>query len=94
MLAQCSGSAFETCSDLCLTSLKKGVEYGIPSRIQGKKDKLSMYQHARDNAIASIGKVIKYQTALVQSNPNYQSNLVTYWLNLLPITYDVEEAIG
>ena len=53
---------------------------------------MTMYHHARDNAIASIGKVIKYQTALVQSNPNYGANLVTYWLGLLPITHDVEEA--
>lgn len=53
-----------------------------------------MYQHARDNAIASIGKVIKYQTALVGSNPNYGTQLVTYWLSLLPITHDVEEAVA
>lgn len=51
-----------------------------------------MYHHARDNAIASIGKVIKYQTALVQGNAQYSGNLVTYWLSLLPITHDVEEA--
>ena len=53
-----------------------------------------MYQHARENAIASIGKVIKYQTSLVQSNPNYKSNLITYWLGLLPITHDIEEAVA
>jgi len=52
-----------------------------------------MYHHARDNAIASIGKVIKYQNALVQSNPQYAANLVTYWLGLLPITHDIQEAV-
>lgn len=51
-----------------------------------------MYNHARDNAIASIGKVIKYQTAIVQNNAQYAGNLVTYWISLLPITHDVEEA--
>lgn len=53
-----------------------------------------MYHHARDNAIASIGKVIKFQNAVVQNNPNYGSQLVTYWLGLLPITHDIEEAIA
>ena len=53
-----------------------------------------MYHHARDNAIASIGKVIKYQTDIVKNNPNYAGNLVTYWLSLLPITHDTEEAIA
>ena len=51
-----------------------------------------MYHHARDNGIASIGKVIKYQSAVVQGNPLYAGNLVTYWLSLLPITHDIEEA--
>ena len=51
-----------------------------------------MYHHARDNGIASIGKVIKYQSAVVQGNPQYAGNLVTYWLSLLPITHDIEEA--
>jgi len=79
---------------LCLTSLKSGVEFALSPKIQGKKEKLQMYHHARDNAIASIGKVIKYQTALVQSNPAYQGQLVSFWLGLLPITHDVEEAVA
>ena len=53
---------------------------------------MTMYHYARDNAIASIGKVIKYQNALVQSNPQYEVNLVTYWLSHLPITHDIQEA--
>lgn len=81
------------CSDLCLTSLKNGVEFELSAKIQGKKEKMQMYHHARDNAIASIGKVIKFQTAIVQSNPNYAGQLVGFWLGLLPITHDVEEAV-
>ena len=61
-------------------------------KVHEKKDKLQIYHHARDNAIASVGKVIRYQTALIQSNPNYSTNLVSYWTNLLPITHDVAEA--
>lgn len=61
-------------------------------KVQGKKIKVEQYQHARDNAIASIGKIIKYQTAYVQSNPTVSQQLINYWLELLPITHDVEEA--
>lgn len=68
-IAQHSGEAFAACSELCLTSLKSGIDFAITPKIQDKKDKLTMYNHARDNAIASIGKVIKYQTAIVQGNP-------------------------
>jgi len=60
VVAQNAGDAFQLCSDLCLTSLKNGVEFALSPKIQGKKEKLTMYHHARDNAIASIGKVIKY----------------------------------
>ena len=94
VIAQNAGEAFSLYSDLCLQSLKSGVEFPVTPKIQGKKEKLNMYHHARDNAIASIGKVIKFQTALVQSNPNYSANLITYWLGLLPITHDTEEAIA
>lgn len=74
--------------------MKSGIDFPVTPKIQGKKEKLTMYHHARDNAIASLGKVIKFQTALVKSNPNYSANLVTYWLGLLPITHDTEEAIA
>ena len=94
MIAQNAGEAFQTCSDQCLTSLKAGIDFAVTPKIQGKKEKLQMYHHARDNAIASIGKVIKFQTAVVVGNPNYGAQLVTYWLGLLPITHDTEEAIA
>ena len=65
VIAQNAGEAFANCSDLCLTSLKQGIEFPVTPKIQGKKEKLQMYHHAKDNAIASIGKIIKYQTAIV-----------------------------
>jgi hypothetical protein len=65
VIAQNAGDSFQSCAELCLTSLKSGIEFVITPKIQDKKEKLQMYHHARDNAIASIGKVIKYQTALV-----------------------------
>lgn len=92
VIAQNAGEHFQACADLCLTSLKSSIDFQVTAKIQGKKEKMTMYHHARDNAIASIGKVLKYQMTVVQNNPNYGGNLVTYWLGLLPITHDVEEA--
>ena len=65
VIAQNAGEAFANHSDLCLQSLKNGVDFAVTPKIQSKKEKLQMYHHARDNAIASIGKVIRYQTGLV-----------------------------
>jgi len=66
VIAQNAGDAFQTCSDLCLQSLRSSVEFQVTPKIQGKKEKMTMYHHARDNAIASIGKVIKFQMNIVQ----------------------------
>ena len=52
-----------------------------------KKSKSNQFHHARDNAIAALGKVLKYQSAFVEMH-----NLVPYWLNNLPLTHDMEEA--
>ena len=60
VIASHSGANFAQCSDLCLTSLKSSVDFELSAKIQGKKEKMQMYHHARDNAIASIGKVIKF----------------------------------
>jgi len=65
VIATNAGDSFPAYSDLCLQSLRSGVEFPVTPKIQGKKEKLTMYHHARDNAIASIGKVIKFQTAIV-----------------------------
>ena len=92
IIAQNTGDSFVTYSEQCLTALKSTIDFPISAKIQGKKEKLTMYNHARDNAIASVGKVIKYQTAVVKNNPNFSSQLVSFWLSLLPITHDVEEA--
>ena len=60
VIAQNAGDAFQNYSELCLTSLRNGIDFAVTPKIQGKKEKMTMYHHARDNAIASIGKVIKY----------------------------------
>lgn len=43
--------------------------------------------HARDNAIASLGKIIKFQHNSIDVN-----NIILKWLNLLPLKYDAKEA--
>lgn len=52
---------------------------------------MTEYNHARDNAIASLGKIIRHQNAFVTADQNMASQLVAYWIGLLPITHDVEE---
>jgi len=92
VIASNSGDAFQQYAEVCLTALKAAAEYAMTPKVQAKKSKIQQYHHARDNAIASIGKVIKHHTAFVQGNPQMATQLVAYWINLLPITHDVEEA--
>lgn len=61
-------------------------------KVEEKKLKQTQYHHARDNAIASIGKIIKYQTGYVMSSPQLAQDLVAYWLGLLPFHHDEAEA--
>ena len=44
-----------------------------------------MYGYARDNAIASIGKIIKSQSVV-------QPDIVKFWLTCLPLKFDKPEA--
>lgn len=64
----------------------------MTGKVNEKKSKSTQFYHARDNAIASVGKVIKYQKSIVQSDAAMYQRLTEYWVGLLPITHDVEEA--
>lgn len=55
--------------------------------IKEKKSKQSQFYHARDNAIAALGKVLQFQ----QTSCNMEE-LVPFWLAQLPLTHDMEEA--
>lgn len=59
----------------------------MDASIKEKKSKTTQFYHARDNAIAALGKVLQYQPASV--NPN---ELVPYWLQSMPLTHDMDEA--
>lgn len=60
IIAQNCGQVFPMYADLCLNSLKQSIDFAITPKIEDKKLKVTQYHHARDNAIASIGKIIKY----------------------------------
>ena len=92
VIAEHGGEAFAETSELCLQSLKTAIDFAMTPKVEAKQMKVTQYHHARDNAIASIGKVLKFQQSYVQSNPQIAAQLVQYWLGLLPITHDLEEA--
>lgn len=87
MVAQHGGAAFQAVSQGCLISIKTAIEYPMDGGIKAKKSKQSQYYHARDNAIAALGKVLQYQQTSCDMN-----ELVPFWLAQLPLTHDMEEA--
>jgi hypothetical protein len=56
--------------------------------IQLGTQELEYYLHAKDNAISSLGKVLKYQSKYVSNT----DEAITYWLKSLPLEADLEEA--
>ena len=69
VVAEHGGEAFAACAELCLTALKAAIDYAMTPKVEAKQMKVTQYHHARDNAIASIGKVLKFRQTYVQSNP-------------------------
>ena len=65
----------------CLVVLDKGMQINA----DGEDDE--EWGYARDNLIASVGKIIKYHSNLVNIN-----ELVPKWLSNLPIMHDQSEA--
>ena len=55
--------------------------------VKEKKSKASQFHHARDNAVAALGKVLQYQNTQVDLN-----QLIPFWMNNLPLTHDMDEA--
>jgi hypothetical protein len=39
----------------------------MPASVKEKKSKVKQFNHARDNAVAALGKVIRYQTANIDA---------------------------
>ena len=91
VIAQHGGESFANHSELCLNSLNQAIQFQMTGRVNEKKEKSTQFHHARDNAIASLGKILKYQKALIKSNAAVYNQLIGNWVSLLPITHDTEE---
>ena len=86
MIAQHGGQAWSGVSQGALGALKTAIEFPMDDNTRSKKNKQTQYYHAKDNAIAALGKILKYQ----DSAETLQ--LVPFWFNLLPLTHDMDEA--
>lgn len=87
MVAQHGGQAFAPLQGMCLTSVKTAIEFQMDSSVKEKKSKSTQFHHARDNAVAALGKVLQYQSNNI--NPN---ELVPYWMSTMPLSHDMDEA--
>lgn len=57
------------------------------SNVKGKKTKEKQFQHAKDNAVSALGKLLRYQ------NQNCDTNvLLPGFVSLLPLKNDLDEA--
>jgi importin-5 len=87
MAAQNGGAGFAGVSQLCLTSLSTAINYQADSKVKEKKQKMFKFQHARDNAVAAFGRVLRYQNTCIDA-----ANLIADWVNFLPLEKDYIEA--
>jgi importin-5 len=87
VMAKNGGAYFGTIVNDCLQGLRLAIDFEMPSSIKEKKAKVKQFNHARDNAVSALGKVIRYQPTTVDLN-----TLIPGWLNLLPLKNDVEES--
>lgn len=82
-LAQKGGSSFAGVCVQCLTTLASAIEIPKDKNDEREDD----WEAARDNAIASIGKILKYQGNTVSFG-----EIWARWLHYLPIKMDKDEA--
>ena len=75
MMAQHGGATFATVSQKCLESIKIAIEFPMDSTTKEKKGKQTQYYHAKDNAVAALGKVLKFQSTCADTNL-----LVDFWV--------------
>ena len=75
--------------DLVLSWLQGLIE---ASKMAKGSEKEKTYGHCRDNAIASLGKVIKTQGGVAEGNMTVRP-YIDVWLTFLPLKYDKPEAI-
>ncbi|CAG9316104.1 unnamed protein product [Blepharisma stoltei] len=74
-------STFQQWTGHILTVLEQAIRIPVGKRVKS-------HGHAKDNAIASIGRLIKYQHA----NLNLEA-VIPAWIELLPLKWDKAEAV-
>ncbi len=82
ILAQNTVKAFNLFAESALTTLANSLQIQIENRNEGE------WGGAKDNATASLGKMIKYQGSFVNLE-----NCFYLWIRNLPIVYDETESI-
>ena len=85
--AQHGGAAFAGVANDSLAALQVAITMKPNAATQEKKKKMHKFNHARDNAIAAFGRVIRYQNMNVDA-----VNLIGNWMELMPLKADVIEA--
>lgn len=70
----------------CLTALKAAITIKPNSQTLEKKKKMHKFNHARDNAVAALGRIIRFQNMNVDAVA-----LMNDWLELLPLKADTIE---
>lgn len=87
MSAQNGGAGFAGVSTTVLASLEVAINYTATAEVNEKKQKMFKFTHARDNAIAALGRVIRYQNTCVDA-----VTLIAHWVNYMPLQKDYTEA--
>jgi len=67
VMAKNGGAHFSTVVNQCLEGLRVSIEYQMPANIKEKKSKAKQFNHAKDNAVSALGKIIRYQTATIDT---------------------------
>jgi hypothetical protein len=67
--------------------LQAAIQIKPSAQTMEKKKKMHKFNHARDNAVAAFGRVIKYQNMNVDAVA-----LIGNWMEMLPLKADVIEA--
>jgi hypothetical protein len=59
-MAKNGGAQFGTIVNDCLQGLRLAIDFEMPAGIKDKKAKVKQFNHAKDNAVSALGKVIRY----------------------------------
>ena len=87
IMAEKGGASYQMIATECMQGLQVAIEYQMTAGVKEKKTKVKQFMHAKDNAVAALGKIIRYQSATINA-----AQIIPNWLGLLPIKHDIEES--